>query len=78
MECFRRTDSLRTGRYASEHDKKIANKLGSIMAGEIYRNLHSVEQYLLDLEREAILFVDRRKTLERIQHTLKTGKPLRN
>ena len=37
------------------------------------------EQYLLDLEREAILsLLTERKTLERIEHTLKTGKPLRN
>ena len=37
------------------------------------------EQYLLDLEREAFLkLCGERKTLERIQHTLKTGKPLRN
>jgi len=37
------------------------------------------EQYLLDLEREAFLKLSgERKTLERIQHTLKTGKPLRN
>jgi 3-hydroxyacyl-CoA dehydrogenase len=37
------------------------------------------EQYLLDLEREAFLkLCGERKTLERIQHTLKTGKTLRN
>jgi 3-hydroxyacyl-CoA dehydrogenase len=37
------------------------------------------EQYLLDLEREAFLsLVGERKTQERIQHTLKTGRPLRN
>jgi 3-hydroxyacyl-CoA dehydrogenase len=37
------------------------------------------EQYLLDLEREAFLkLCGEPKTLERIQHTLKTGKPLRN
>ena len=37
------------------------------------------EQHLLDLEREAFLsLVGERKTQERIQHTLKTGKPLRN
>ena len=37
------------------------------------------EDYLLDLEREAFLsLLGERKTLERIQHTLKTGKPLRN
>jgi len=74
------TDSLMQGRYASEHDRLIANKLGYIMAGGNLSEPTDVsEQYLLDLEREAImsLFTER-KTLERIQHTLKTGKPLRN
>jgi len=74
------TDSLEKGRYASEHDKKIANKLGYIMAGgDISEPQNVTEQYLLDLEREAILsLLSERKTLERIEHTLKTGKPLRN
>ncbi|MFC2110333.1 3-hydroxyacyl-CoA dehydrogenase/enoyl-CoA hydratase family protein [Bacteroidota bacterium] len=74
------TDSLQKGHYASEHDKKIANKLGYIMAGgNLSEPTHVSEQYLLDLEREAILsLLGERKTLERIQHTLKTGKPLRN
>ncbi len=74
------TDTLHAGRYASEHDKKIANKLGYIMAGGNLSEPTMVsEQYLLDLEREAILsLLTERKTLERIQHTLKTGKPLRN
>ena len=74
------TDSLQKGRYASEHDKKIANKLGYIMAGGDLSEPSLVsEQYLLDLEREAILsLLTERKTLERIEHTLKTGKPLRN
>ena len=74
------TDSLMQGRYASEHDRKIANKLGYVMAGgDLSEPTYVSEQYLLDLEREAImsLFTER-KTLERIQHTLKTGKPLRN
>ncbi len=74
------TDSLMQGRYASEHDRKIANKLGYVMAGgDLSEPTMVSEQYLLDLEREAImsLFTER-KTLERIQHTLKTGKPLRN
>ena len=74
------TDSLVHGRYASEHDRKIANKLGYVMAGgDLSEPTMVSEQYLLDLEREAImsLFTER-KTLERIQHTLKTGKPLRN
>jgi len=74
------TDSLEKGRYASEHDKKIANKLGYIMAGgNLSEPTEVSEQYLLDLEREAILsLLTERKTLERIEHTLKTGKPLRN
>lgn len=74
------TDSLQKGRYASEHDKKIANKLGYIMAGgDLSEPTLVSEQYLLDLEREAILsLLTERKTLERIEHTLKTGKPLRN
>ncbi len=74
------TDSLQKGQYASEHDKKIANKLGYIMAGgDLSEPTYVSEQYLLDLEREAILSLfSERKTLERIQHMLKTGKPLRN
>ncbi len=74
------TDSLQKGQYASDHDKKIANKLGYIMAGgDLSEPTYVTEQYLLDLEREAILsLLGERKTLERIQHTLKTGKPLRN
>lgn len=74
------TDSLQKGQYASEHDKKIANKLGYIMAGgNLSEPTYVSEQYLLDLEREAILSLfGERKTLERIQHMLKTGKPLRN
>ena len=74
------TDSLEKGKYASEHDKKIANKLGYVMAGgDLSEPTMVTEQYLLDLEREAILsLLTERKTLERIEHTLKTGKPLRN
>ncbi|MEN8185570.1 MAG: 3-hydroxyacyl-CoA dehydrogenase/enoyl-CoA hydratase family protein [Bacteroidota bacterium] len=74
------TDSLEKGRYASEHDKKIANKLGYIMAGgDLSEPTDVSEQYLLDLEREVFLsLLGERKTLERIEHTLKTGKPLRN
>jgi len=74
------TDSLEKGRYASEHDKKIANKLGYVMAGgDLSEPTMVTEQYLLDLEREAFMsLMTERKTLERIEHMLKTGKPLRN
>ena len=74
------TDSMEAGHYISEHDKKIADKLADVMAGGDLSEASLVsEQYLLDLEREAFLSLcTERKTLERIQHMLKTGKPLRN
>jgi 3-hydroxyacyl-CoA dehydrogenase len=68
------------GRYISEHDAKIANKIGYVMCGGdlSYPQLVS-EQYLLDLEREAFLsLTGEKKTLERIQSILQGGKPLRN
>ncbi|MCX7549095.1 3-hydroxyacyl-CoA dehydrogenase NAD-binding domain-containing protein [Xanthomarina sp. F1114] len=74
------TDSMEDSNYISEHDKKIANKLAYVMAGgDLSEPTFVNEQYLLDLEREAFLSLcTERKTLERIQHMLKTGKPLRN
>jgi 3-hydroxyacyl-CoA dehydrogenase len=69
----------RAGR-ASDHDALIGRKLAHIFGGGNLPHPTTVsEQYLLDLEREAFLsLLGERKTLERIQHTLKTGKPLRN
>jgi 3-hydroxyacyl-CoA dehydrogenase len=69
----------RAGRI-SDHDALIGRKLATIMAGGSLPNATVVtEQHLLDLEREAFLsLVAERKTQERIAHTLKTGKPLRN
>jgi 3-hydroxyacyl-CoA dehydrogenase len=69
----------RAGRI-SDHDALIGRKLATIMAGGTLPHPSTVtEQHLLDLEREAFLsLLGERKTLERIQHTLKTGKPLRN
>ena len=74
------TDSMEASHYISEHDHKIANKLAYVMAGgDLSEPTLVSEQYLLDLEREAFLSLcTERKTLERIQHMLKTGKPLRN
>jgi 3-hydroxyacyl-CoA dehydrogenase len=74
------TDSMEASNYISEHDHKIANKLAYVMAGgDLSEPTLVTEQYLLDLEREAFLSLcTERKTLERIQHMLKTGKPLRN
>ena len=74
------TDAMEDSNYISEHDKKIANKLAYVMAGgDLSEPTLVTEQYLLDLEREAFLSLcTERKTLERIQHMLTTGKPLRN
>ncbi len=68
------------GNYISEHDAKIAKKLGWIMCGGDLTYPQNVsEQYLLDLERQ--MFVEltaEPKTLERIHSILFKGKPLRN
>jgi len=74
------TDQMEAGKYISEHDKKIANKLAYVMAGgDLSEPTLVSEQYLLDLEREAFLSLcTERKTLERIQFMLTKGKPLRN
>ena len=74
------TDAMQAGNYISEHDKKIANKLAYVMSGgDLSEASYVSEQYLLELEREAFLSLcTERKTLERIQHMLKVGKPLRN
>ena len=68
------------GEFASEHDAIVARKLAYILAGGSITAPQSVsEQYIIDLEREAFVSLcGERKTQERIAHTLKTGKPLRN
>ena len=73
-------DSMLTGKYISEHDKKIAQKIAHVLCGgELSQATHVTEDYLLELEREAFLSLcAERKTLERIQYMLKNGKPLRN
>ena len=74
------TDAMEASHYISEHDRKIANKLAYVMAGgDLSEPTLVTEQYLLDLEREAFLsLTTERKTLERLEHMLKKGKPLRN
>ena len=68
------------GEFASPHDALVARKLAQVLAGGSITAPQSVpEQYILDLEREAFVSLcGERKTQERIAHTLKTGKPLRN
>ena len=66
--------------FASEHDQKVARKAAYVLCGgRLTPGSLVSEQYLLDIEREAFLSLcGERKTQERIAHTLKTGKPLRN
>ncbi|HRD43101.1 MAG TPA: 3-hydroxyacyl-CoA dehydrogenase/enoyl-CoA hydratase family protein, partial [Ferruginibacter sp.] len=66
--------------YATDHDVTVAKKLAYVMCGgDLSEPTLVSEQYLLDLEREAFLsLTGEKKTLERIQSVLKTGKPLRN
>lgn len=72
--------SLYLGRYASEHDIKIAKKIAYVLCGGDLTGQQRVsEQYLLDIEREAMLSLcGEQKTLERIQYMLTNNKPLRN
>jgi len=67
-------------RYATDHDVVVAKKLAYVMCGgDLSEPTLVSEQYLLDLEREAFLSLcGEKKTLERIQSVLKSGKPVRN
>ncbi len=71
---------MRQGEFISDHEVKIATKVAEVLcAGALTPGTPVSEQYLLDLEREAFKSLcGERKTQERIQFTLKTGKPLRN
>ena len=71
---------LRDGGYVTEHEAKIGTKIAEVLCGgNVTPGTPVSEQYLLDLEREGFKSLcGERKTQERIQHTLKTGKPLRN
>ncbi|MEO8660256.1 MAG: 3-hydroxyacyl-CoA dehydrogenase/enoyl-CoA hydratase family protein [Bryobacteraceae bacterium] len=71
---------MRQGNYISDYDMVVAEKLAYVLSGGGLTGEPEVtEQYLLDLEREAFLsLLGNTKTQQRMQHTLKTGKPLRN
>ena len=72
--------SAHQGKFITDYDLVIAGKLAHVLSGGRVTGEPLVsEQYLLDLEREAFLSLcGEPKTIERIKHTLKTGKPLRN
>ena len=73
-------DSMFHAGFITEHEKLMSEKLAHIISGgDLSSPTLVTEQYLLDLEREAFLsLTGERKTLERIEHMLKKGKPLRN
>jgi 3-hydroxyacyl-CoA dehydrogenase len=73
-------NGMKTANYATEHDALVAKKLAYVMCGgDLSEPTMVTEQYLLDLEREAFLsLTGEKKTLERIQGVLKSGKPVRN
>jgi 3-hydroxyacyl-CoA dehydrogenase len=72
--------NMRMGGFITEFEEKLGRKLaGVITGGDVAPGAVVTEQWLLDLEREAFLSLcGERKTVERIQHMLKKGKPLRN
>jgi 3-hydroxyacyl-CoA dehydrogenase len=71
---------MKEGGYATEHDAFVAKKLAYVMCGgDLSEPTLVSEQYLLDLEREAFLSLcGEKKTLERIQSVLMSGRPIRN
>lgn len=68
------------GNYVSDYDKFLAEKLAYVICGgDLTQASYVSEQYLLDLERETFLSLcGQKKTLERLQSIIQTGKPLRN
>jgi len=71
---------MRQAEYISDHDVKVGTKVAEVISGgNVTPGMPVSEQYLLELEREAFKSLcGEKKTQERIQFTLKTGKPLRN
>jgi 3-hydroxyacyl-CoA dehydrogenase len=71
---------LKEGGYVSEYDEYLGGQLATILCGgRVVRGTKVDEQYLLNLEREVFLkLCGQPKTLERMQHMLKKGRPLRN
>tara|TARA_B100000809_G_scaffold201340_1_gene201907 strand:+ start:7394 stop:9775 length:2382 start_codon:yes stop_codon:yes gene_type:complete len=73
-------NSMKSGNYISEHDQLISEKLGFVLCGgDLSASTYVSEQYLLDMERKAFLeLCTEKKTLERLQSIITTGKVLRN
>jgi len=78
--AYTQTAYMQRAKYISEYDAFVLKRIAFVMSGgNVRANTHIEEDVILTLEREA--FVDllkEEKTLARIDHMLKTGKPLRN
>jgi 3-hydroxyacyl-CoA dehydrogenase len=72
--------NMRMGGYITEYEEQLGKTIaGVITGGDVPAGTVVTEQWFLDLEREAFLkLCGQPKTVERIQHMLKKGKPLRN
>ncbi|RKZ18614.1 hypothetical protein DRQ50_03790 [bacterium] len=72
--------NMKEGGYISEHDRKIGLLMARVLSGgPVPPGTTVTHQHMLDLEREGFMrLMGERKSLERMQHILKTGKPLRN
>lgn len=72
--------TFRQGRYISDYDVHVGKKLAGVLSGgDLTEPAHVSEDYLLGLEREAFLSLcGESRTQQRLEHLLKTGKPLRN
>ena len=73
-------DHFWMGGFVTEYEERLGRAVARVITGgDVPAGTIVTEQWLLDLEREAFLSLcGERKTLERIQHMLKKGKPLRN
>jgi 3-hydroxyacyl-CoA dehydrogenase len=73
-------NTMKSGNYISEHDQLISEKLGYVLCGgDLSTPTEVSEQYLLEMERKAFLeLCTERKTLERLQSIIQSGKVLRN
>ncbi len=69
-----------SAKFVSEHDAFLAKRIAYVLSGgEVRANSEVDEEVILKLEREAFIdFIKEEKTIARIDHILKTGKPLRN
>jgi len=69
-----------SAKFVSEHDAFIAKRIAYVLSGgEVRANSEVDEEVILKLEREAFIdLLKEEKTIARIDHMLKTGKPLRN